>query len=124
MESRIPAGPVDAARPVSAESRLEDLGLPVRARNALRAAGCRTVSDVLGLDLARPIRGLGRKAKEDLFERLADAGFPHPEAEQRASDLSTIERSLERIEERVDLTLAAIGRELRAARSRLRRMKA
>jgi DNA-directed RNA polymerase alpha subunit len=114
MESPIPLG---------AESGLEELGLPVRARNALRAAGCRTIGDVLALDLALPIRGLGRKAKEELFERLADAGFSHPADEQRASELSMIERSLAKVEERVDSTLAAIAKELRSARMRLQRIK-
>jgi DNA-directed RNA polymerase alpha subunit len=124
MESSTSHDPADAARPVSTESRLEDLGLPVRARNALRAAGCQTIADVLRLDLAQPIRGLGRKAKDDLLEKLAEAGFSHPGDEQRASEISMLERSLAKIEDRVDAALAAIAKDLRSARQRLRRMKA
>jgi DNA-directed RNA polymerase alpha subunit len=120
---RFPIDPADAARPISAESGLEVLGLPVRARNALRAAGCETVSDVLRLDLAAPIRGLGRKAKDELLERLTAAGFSHPGEELRATELSSLERSLEKIEERVDGALAAIAKELRLVRHRLRRIK-
>jgi DNA-directed RNA polymerase alpha subunit len=124
MESSTSHDPADAARPISTESRLEDLGLPVRARNALRAAGCQTIADVLRLDLAQPIRGLGRKAKDDLLEKLAEAGFSHPGDEQRASEISMLERSLAKIEDRVDAALAAIAKDLRSARQRLRRMKA
>src|SRR4051794_9716 len=115
MESSLPHDPADAARPVSAESRLEDLGLPVRARNALRAAGCHTIDDVLRLDLAQPIRGLGRKAKDELMEKLAEAGYSLPGEEQLASEISMLERSLARIEERVDVALAAIAKDLKSA---------
>jgi DNA-directed RNA polymerase alpha subunit len=121
---RLPVDPAGAARPASAASRLEDLGLPVRARNALRAAGCQTIDDILRLDLAKPIRGLGRKAKEELFEKLVEAGYPHPADEHRASELSMLERSLEKIEERMDAALTLVSKELRTARLRLQRLKA
>jgi hypothetical protein len=114
---------MDLPAVISAESPIEALGVSVRACNALHAAGCNTVDDVLRLDLGLPIRGLGRKAKEDLFERLAEAGFSHPADAQRASEVTLIERSLQRIEERVDGTFAAIAKELRVARQRLRRLK-
>src|SRR5690349_2081075 len=120
---RLPIDPAGSARPISAASRLEDLGLPVRARNALRAAGCATIDDVLRLYLAVPIRGLGRKAKDELFEKLADAGFSHPGDEHRASEISMLERSLEKIEERMDSALSMLAKELRSARVRLQRLK-
>src|SRR4051794_39446247 len=109
--------------PLDAESGLEQLGLPVRARNALRAAGCHTIADVLRLDLGAPIRGLGRKAKEELFERLTDAGFTHPADEHRATEIGMLEQRLKRIEARLDDAMAAIAKELRSARARLSRMK-
>jgi len=109
--------------PIDADSGLEQLGLPVRARNALRAAGCKTIADVLRLDLDAPIRGLGRKAKEELFERLTDAGFAHPADEHRASEIGMLEQRLKRIEGRLDEAMGAIAKELRAARARLSRMK-
>ena len=120
---RLPVDPAGAARPVSAESRLEELGLPVRARNALRAAGCQSIADILRLDLAVPIRGLGRKAKEELFEKLAEAGYSHPADEQRASEITMLERSLKKIEERMDSALSLVTKELRSARLRLQRLK-
>jgi DNA-directed RNA polymerase alpha subunit len=123
MDSRLPNDPAETARPASDDTGLEELGLPVRARNALRAAGCHTIADVLQLDLATPIRGLGRKAREELFEKLAEAGFSHPADEQRASEITMVERSLQRVEERVDLALAAIAKDVRTARLRLRRLK-
>ena len=114
---------MESTIPLDADSGLEQLGLPVRARNALHGAGCKTIGDVLRLDLAAPIRGLGRKAKEELFDRLSDAGFPHPADEHRASELGMLEQRIKRIEERVDDAMAAIAKELRAARVRISRMK-
>lgn len=123
MEPEFPLDPADAGPAISVESRLEELGLPVRARNALRAAGCQTIADLLRLDLAAPIRGLGRKAKDDLVEKLADAGFPHPSEKHRASEVAILERSLRKIEARADAALAAIAKELRAVRQRLGRIR-
>src|SRR3954469_3563758 len=64
--------------PLSAEASLEDLGLSVGTRNALKGVGCITVADVLGLSLDRPVRGLGKLAKEELLTKLELAGVPHP----------------------------------------------
>src|SRR3954467_3849471 len=38
------------------------------------SVGCSAVEDVLRLDIQTPIRGLGRKAKEELLTKLDDAG--------------------------------------------------
>ena len=55
---------------MTAESPVEDLGLSVRTRNALRGIGCVTVADVLALDLSAAVRGLGRKTKDELLLAL------------------------------------------------------
>jgi hypothetical protein len=109
--------------PITTETRLEELGLSVRTLNALRGVGCNTVEDALKIDLATPIRGLGRMAKEELLAKLEHSGFAHPEAGQPTSDITRLERNLERIEERLDTTLRAISREVRSARQRLRKLK-
>jgi hypothetical protein len=115
---------VDSLAPVlSADSPLEALGLSVRTRNALKGVGCATVEDVLRLDIQAPIRGLGRKAKEELLTRLDDVGLAHPLAGQ-PSEIRMLERSLERIEERVDAALGSVAKEIRSARQRLRKLKA
>src|SRR3954470_8844136 len=123
MELPLPNS-VDTLAPVlPAESPLEALGLSVRTRNALKGVGCSTIEDVLRLDIQTPIRGLGRKAKEELLTKLDDAGLAHPSAGQ-SSEIRMLERSLERIEERVDAALGSVAKEIRSARLRLRKLKA
>jgi hypothetical protein len=108
---------------IPAASPLEALGLSVRTRNALKSVGCATIDDVLRLDIQSPIRGLGRKAKEELLAKLDEAGLSHPLAGQ-PSEIRLLERSLARIEERVDAALGLIAKEIRSARQRLRKLKA
>ena len=106
-----------------ADSPLEALKLSVRTRNALKSVGCASIDDVLRLDIQAPIRGLGRKAKEELLTKLDDAGLVHPLAGQ-PSEIRLLERSLARIEERVDAALGLVAKEIRSARQRLRKLKA
>jgi hypothetical protein len=104
-------------------SSIEELKLSVRTRNALRGVGCVSIADVLRLDLDRPVRGLGKFAKEELLVKLESAGFPHPSDGQPASEITRLERSLERIEHRIDSALGALSKEVRAARHKLRRLR-
>jgi len=114
---------IDSAAPaLPAASPLEALGLSVRTRNALKSVGCSSIEDVLRLDIQAPIRGLGRKAKEELLTRLDDAGLAHPLAGQ-PSEIRLLERSLQRIEERIDAALGSVAKEIRSARQRLRKLK-
>src|SRR5215217_152097 len=85
---------------VPVEAPLEDLGLSVRARNALKGVGCNTIADVLRLDLERPVRGLGRLAREELLAKLECAGIPHPSEARPGNDIALLEHSLERLEHR------------------------
>jgi hypothetical protein len=115
---------IDAVAPaLPAGSPLEALGLSVRTSNALKSVGCASIEDVLRLDIQTPIRGLGRKAKEELLTRLDEVGLTHPLAGQ-PSEIRMLERSLARIEERVDAALGAVAKEIRSARLRLRKLKA
>src|SRR5436305_14989845 len=107
---------VDSLAPIlPADAPLEALGLSVRTSNALKGVGCATIDDVLRLDIQAPIRGLGRKAKEELLTKLDDAGLAHPLAGQ-PSEIRLLERSLARIEERVDAALGLVAKEIRSAR--------
>jgi hypothetical protein len=118
------AGPKEAGL-LEIESPVEALGLPVRTRNALRGIGCHTVEDVLRLDLSSSVRGLGPKSKELLLGRLARAGFHHPAIEDRpASDMKILERSLERMQDRIDRALGAVAKEIRLIKQRLRKRMA
>jgi nucleotidyltransferase/DNA polymerase involved in DNA repair len=104
------------------ESAVEDLGLSVRTRNTLRSLGCNTVEDVLRLDLSSFVRGMGRKTKEELLNRLQHAGFHHPMLdEQPVSEIRILERSLERMQGRIDEALGAVAKEIRLVKQRLRK---
>jgi hypothetical protein len=108
---------------IGPDSALEDLGLSVRTRNALRGIGCDTVEDVLELDLRTSVRGLGRKTKEELLAALERAGFQHPTAEDEpASEIRLLERSLERMQERLEAALGAAVKEIRVLKQRLRKV--
>jgi hypothetical protein len=113
----------DHARDISLDSRLEELGLSVRTRNALRAVGCRTIADLLRLDIDAPVRGLGKIAREELLLKLEGAGFSHPCEAQSGAEITRIDHTLERMQQRVDSTLGALSKEIRAARQRLRRLR-
>ena len=66
------------------------------------------------------MRGLGARGKKALLEKLILAGFPHPGPEQPVSEFRLIERSLERIQRRVDRALGSVAREIAAVKQRLR----
>jgi hypothetical protein len=107
---------------LGAESAIEDLGLPVRTRNALRSVGCTTIGDAIRLDLSAPVRGLGAKSKRALLEKLRTEGFCHPGAKDPpVSEFRLLERSLERIQRRVDSAFGAVTKEISAVKQRLRR---
>jgi hypothetical protein len=110
-------------RPLPETASLEELGLSVRTHNALKGVGCNTVADVLRLDLDRPVRGLGKLAKEELLVKLERAGSPHPSDSEPSGEITRLERHLERMQRRLDLALSSISKELRAARQRLRRVR-
>ena len=109
---------------ISLESAVEDLGLSVRTRNALRAIGCDTVENVLALDFGSSVRGLGRKTKEELLTALELSGFRHPALEQQpASEIQVLERSLDKMQTRVDAALASISKEIRILKQRIRKSR-
>jgi DNA-directed RNA polymerase alpha subunit len=119
--SAIPEGD---PRVISLESAVEDLGLSVRTRNALRAIGCDTVENVLALDLGASVRGLGRKTREELLAALELSGFRHPSLEQQpASEIQVLERSLDKMQTRVDAAHASISKEIRILKQRLRKSR-
>jgi len=109
---------------ISLESAVEDLGLSVRTRNALRAIGCDTVENVLALDFGSSVRGLGRKTKEELLTALELSGFRHPALEQQpASEIQVLERSLDKMQTRVDAAHASLSKEIRILKQRLRKSR-
>jgi hypothetical protein len=123
LQAQPPHPPANEPKFVGLESAVEDLGLSVRTRNALRGIGCVTVEDVLALDLSSGIRGLGRKTQDELLISLERAGFRHPALEQQpATEIRLLERSLERMQSRVEAALGAVAKEIRVLRLRLRKV--
>lgn len=105
------------------KSPVEDLGLSVRTRNALRGIGCVTVEDVLGLDLSSPVRGVGRKTRDELLTALERSGFTHPATDKGpvSEELRILEQSLERMQGRVEAALGAVAKEIRLLKQKFRR---
>ena len=113
--------PAESVHTAADRSPMEELGLSVRARNALRAVGCNTIEDVLRLDASTPVRGLGRKTREEVREKLRQAGFPVVTAEDPpAAEMRALERSLDLLERRIGAALMAVKREARHLRQKLR----
>jgi len=111
-----------ASGPLDSESAIEDLGLPVRTRNALRGIGRKTIGDVMRLDLAAPVRALGTKSKKMLLEMLGTEGFCHAGAKEPAvAEFKLLERSLERIQRHVDRAFGTVTKEISAVKQRLHR---
>jgi|SRR5581483_6156030 len=105
--------------PLSPESPIARLELPARIRNVLRRRGCVTIDDVLRLDFHEPVRGLGRAGVEHILQRLAQSGFGRPN--RAAPDaLDQMERSLQRIENRIEKTARILTRELTLLRRAIR----
>jgi hypothetical protein len=84
--------------------------------------GCHTVQDALHLDLASTVRGLGRKTRIELLNRLEAFGFIHPSLDgQPASEIRVLERSLERMQDRIDKALGIVAKEIGLVKQRLRK---
>ena len=109
---------------MTTESPVEELGLSVRTRNALRGIGCVTVADIMALDLSASVRGIGRKTKEELLLALERGGFHHTALElDPESEIRVLERSLDRIEARVAAAMGQVTKEIRVLKQRLRKSR-
>ena len=115
----------DLGNPIDKDHQtpLESLGLSVRTRNALLGVGCRSIDDIRGLDLSRPIRGLGRVAKEEVKLKLDSAGLLSSDEGIRASQAKLLESQLSRLEARLSRTLRTLARELNVVRRRIRKLR-
>jgi hypothetical protein len=102
------------------EAPVEELGLSVRTRNAVRGMGCVTIDDVLHLNLSSSWRGMGEKTKAELLTALERAGFEHPCHEaQPDSEIQMLDRRLARVQDRIDRALESVAKEIRIVRRKL-----
>ncbi len=98
---------------ITPQSAIEELALSIRARNALHRLGCRTVSDVLQVDLSAPVPRLGSKSRLEVLGALRNAGFRHPALDQRSvAAIAGLSRRLDRMQERIDAALRSVAKEV------------
>ncbi len=80
------------------------------------------MQDVLWLDLTGPSHRLGRVTRNEVLAALKSSGFRHPALDELpASDLSSMARSLERMQVRINEALRTVAREIGLVQERLRR---
>jgi hypothetical protein len=98
---------------VGLQSAIEKLELSNRARNALHRLGCRTVNDVLQLDLSGTRPRVGGKSRMEVLVALQSAGFRHPSINRDpAAGVTSLARSLERMQERINVALRSVEKEV------------
>jgi hypothetical protein len=104
-------------------SPLEDLALSIRARNALHEVGCRTVGDVLRLDLSGSVPRLGPASRRELALALAHFGFTHPHlCEPADTDLVNVSRTLHQLKAQIASCLRTWEHQMDGIESRLRKL--
>jgi hypothetical protein len=104
------------------ESPIEMLVQRSRAPNALRSLGCKTVRDVLRVDLLGPARGIGPKTRSEVVRALQNSGFRYAGTDEPSdSDIRRLDHSLKRMNDRINAALAAVAREIAIIQKRLRR---
>jgi hypothetical protein len=105
---------------IGLQSAIEKLDLSNRARNALHRLGCRTVNDVLQLDLSGTLPRVGGKSRMEVLVALQSAGFRHPSINRDAgAGVTSLARSLERIKERINVALRSVEKEVSVVQRQL-----
>jgi len=102
------------------QSVIEELALSIRARNALHRLGCRTVDDVLQLDLSGPVPRVGGKTRMEVLVALQGAGFRHPALDRGpVAGVTSLARSLDRMQARIDVALRSVAKEVSVVQRQL-----
>ncbi len=85
-------------------------------RNALRRLGCRTVNDILQLDLSGTLPRVGGKSRMEVLVALQSAGFRHPSLDRDPlAGVTSLARSLERI----NVALRSVAKEVSVVQRQL-----
>ncbi len=105
---------------IGLQSAIEKLPLSNRARNALHRLGCRTVTDVLQLDLSRTLPRVGGKSRMEVLVALQSAGFRHPSLNRDpVLGATSLARSLERMQDRINVALRSVAKEVSVVQRQL-----
>src|ERR1700736_2477338 len=94
---------------ITPQSPIEELALSIRARNALHRLNCRSIRDVLQLDLSGTVPRVGGKTRMEVLSALQGAGFRHPALDRGpVGGVTSLARSLDRMQERIDVALRMV----------------
>ena len=105
---------------VTLQSAIEELELSNRSRNALRRLGCRTVNDILQLDLSGSLPRIGGKSRMEVLVALQGAGFRHPSLDRDpAAGVTSLAKSLERMQDRINVALRSVAKEVSVVQRQL-----
>jgi len=105
---------------ITLQSAIEEMALSNRVRNALRRLGCRTVSDILQLDLSGTLPRVGGKSRMEVLVALQSAGFRHPSLDRDPlAGVTSLARSLERMQDRINVALRSVAKELNVVQRQL-----
>ena len=101
---------------ITLQSAIEEMALSNRVRNALRRLGCRTVNDILQLDLSGTLPRVGGKSRMEVLVALQSAGFRHPSLDRDPlAGVTSLARSLERI----NVALRSVAKEVSVVQRQL-----
>ncbi len=104
---------------ITLQSAIEELALSNRVRNALHRLGCRTVNDILQLDLSALPR-VGGKSRMEVLVALQSAGFRHPSLDRDPlAGVTSLARSLERMQDRINVALRSVAKEVSVVQRQL-----
>src|SRR5258708_6155941 len=99
---------------ITLQSAIEEMALSNRVRNALRRLGCRTVNDILQLDLSGTLPRVGGKSRMEVLVALQSAGFRHPSLyRDPLAGVTSLTLSLERMHDRINVALRSVVQELK-----------
>ncbi len=105
---------------ITPQSPIEVLALSIRARNALHRVGCRSVDDVLQLDMSGSVPRVGGKTRMEVLVALQGAGFRHPALDRGPMvGVTGLARSLERMQERINVALRSVAKEVSVVQRQL-----
>jgi Bacterial RNA polymerase, alpha chain C terminal domain len=98
---------------ITLHSPIEELALSIRAINALHRLGCRSIHDVLQLDMSGPVPRVGGKTRMEVLVALQSAGFRHPALDRGPMvGVTSLARSLERMQKRINVALRSVAKEV------------
>jgi hypothetical protein len=120
----LPRGDAGSANGVTLDSPIQDLGLSLRAENALRESGCDTVRSILERDIRRIVRRVGPVTRLEITSALEEHGFTvqPPTEEAGQATVTELVQSLQRLRHRLRATFEEWSDEVTKLEKRVRKL--